>query len=184
MEKSIRIVSYIVGFILVAVLVQTLTATKFAGLKEKNGYYSRDVVSIKTREQQLDCLAINIYREAGNEPFEGKVGVAQVTLNRTKAPGFPKDVCAVVYQKNTIMEKVVCQFSWHCDSAHRSRVINNDSYKESYEVAQKVLLEDFRLPSLKEALYYHADYVNPQWRLDRITKIGAHIFYKPRNKDI
>jgi spore germination cell wall hydrolase CwlJ-like protein len=63
-------------------------------------------------------------------------------------------------------------------------VINNASYKESYEVAQKVLLEDFRLPSLKEALYYHADYVNPQWRLDRITKIGAHIFYKPRNKDL
>ena len=95
MEKSIRIVSYIVGFILVAVLVQTLTATKFAGLKEKNGYYSRDVVSIKTREQQLDCLAINIYREAGYEPFEGKVAVAQVTLNRVQAGVFGKDVCGV-----------------------------------------------------------------------------------------
>ena len=92
MEKSIRFISYIVGFVLVVVLVQTLTATKFSSLKEKNGYYSQDVISIKTREQQLDCLAINIYREAGYEPFEGKVAVAQVTLNRVQTGKFGKDV--------------------------------------------------------------------------------------------
>ena len=182
MEKIVRVSVLLLGLVLLIALVQIITELKFVKLADM--VKSEPVITTKERARQLDCLAINIYREAGNEPFEGKVGVAQVTLNRTKAPGFPKDVCAVVYQKNTIMEKVVCQFSWHCDSAHRSRVINNDSYKESYEVAQKVLLEDFRLPSLKEALYYHADYVNPQWRLDRITKIGAHIFYKPRNKDI
>ena len=120
MEKSIRIVSYIVGFILVAVLVQTLTATKFAGLKEKNGYYSRDVVSIKTREQQLDCLAINIYREAGYEPFEGKVAVAQVTLNRVQAGVFGKDVCGVVYQKNVIMEKAANTYRAELTKARRN----------------------------------------------------------------
>ena len=181
MEKFVRTSMLILGFVLLIALVQTITEVKFIKLADmvKGG----PVVTAKERERQLDCLAINIYREAGNEPFEGKVGVAQVTLNRTATPGFPKDVCAVVYQKNNIMEKVVCQFSWYCDSAHRSRVINNASYKESYEVAQKVLLEDFRLPGLKEALYYHADYVNPQWRLDRVAKIGAHIFYKPRDKD-
>jgi spore germination cell wall hydrolase CwlJ-like protein len=47
-------------------------------------------------------------------------------------------------------------------------------------VAKKVLLENFRLDGLRDALYYHADYVNPQWQLDRIGKIGQHIFYKPR----
>jgi spore germination cell wall hydrolase CwlJ-like protein len=52
------------------------------------------------------------------------------------------------------------------------------------EVAKKVLLEGFRLPSLEPALYYHADYVNPQWRLDRVAKIGTHIFYKPRDRNI
>ena len=180
MEKSIRIVSYIVGFILVAVLVQTLTATKFAGLKEKNGYYSRDVVSIKTREQQLDCLAINIYREAGYEPFEGKVAVAQVTLNRVQAGVFGKDVCGVVYQKNVVMERVVCQFSWYCDSTHKNRPINKEAYNESYEVAKKVLLEGFRLSVLKDALYYHATYVNPRWPLEKIGQIGQHIFYKQK----
>ena len=184
MEKSIKVVSYVIGLFAVIFLITQLTSMKFENLKSKNGLYNKDVVSIHTREKQLDCLAINIYREAGHEPFEGKVGVAQVTLNRAAHPDFPKDICAVVYQKNKVMERVVCQFSWYCDSAHKARAINRPAYHESMEVAKKVLLEGFRLPSLEPALYYHADYVNPQWRLDRITKIGAHIFYKPRDRNI
>jgi spore germination cell wall hydrolase CwlJ-like protein len=46
------------------------------------------------------------------------------------------------------------------------------------EVAKKVLLEGFRLPILTEAMYYHADYVNPNWRREKIAKIGRHIFYR------
>jgi len=123
---------------------------------------------------------MNIYREAGHEPFEGKVAVAQVTLNRVEHPDFPKDVCSVVHQKNVFMEKVVCQFSWYCDSKHRNRPINNAAYKESYEVAKKVMLEGFRLDGVKNALYYHADYVNPNWKHQRVAKIGTHIFYNER----
>ena len=182
MEKSIKLVSYLVGFLAVAFLVQSITTTKFSSLKEKGGYSSPDVVSIKVREQQLDCLAINIYREAGHEPFEGKVAVAQVTMNRVKDGRFGKDVCGVVYQKNVVMERVVCQFSWACDSVHMNRPINKAAYNESYEVAKKVLLEGFRLPSLEAALFYHADYINPNWKLDRITKVGTHIFYKQRQR--
>jgi len=182
MEKSIKFLSYIVGFISVVFLVQSITVNKFSSLKENNGYYSTDVVSIKTREKQLDCLAINIYREAGYEPFEGKVAVAQVVMNRVKAGGFGNDICGVVYQKNIIMDKVVCQFSWYCDSSHKNRPINKDAYNESYEVAKKVLLEDFKLSVLKDALYYHANYVNPRWNLEKIGTIGNHIFYKPKEK--
>ena len=184
MEKSIRIISYIVGFVLVAVLVQTLTAKKFAVLKEAQAYTSQDVMSIKVREQQLECLAINIYREAGYEPFEGKVAVAQVTLNRVENGRFGKDVCGVVYQKNVVMERVVSQFSWYCDRTHRNRPVNKEAYNESYEVAKKVLLEGFRLSVLKDALFYHATYVNPRWNLEKIGTIGQHIFYKTKDTKI
>lgn len=180
MEKSIKLMSYLIGFIAVAFLVQTVTLKKFATLKESAGVYSNDIVSIKTREKQLECLAINIYREAGYEPFEGKVAVAQVTMNRVASGKFGNDVCGVVYQKNVIMEKVVCQFSWACDQVHRNRPINKEAYNESYAVAKKVLLEDFRLDLLKDALYYHATYVNPKWPLEKIGKIGQHIFYKEK----
>jgi len=130
------------------------------------------------RERQLTCLARNIYFEAGNEPFEGKVAVAQVTINRTNAEGFPDDICKVIYQKNIFYERVVCQFSWYCDRTATSRIKHQESYDESMVVAKKVLLEGFRLPSLHDAMYYHADYVNPGWKRERITKIGRHIFYR------
>lgn len=180
MEKSFKFLSCLAGLVAVVFLVQSVTQAKFTNLRQKSGYYSQDVVSIKTREKQLDCLAMNIYREAGYEPFEGKVAVAQVTLNRVAHPSFPKDVCGVVFQKTKVMERVVCQFSWHCDSAARTRPVNKAAYEESYEVAKKVLLEDFRLSVLKDALYYHADYVNPRWGLPKIGKIGQHIFYREK----
>lgn len=135
-------------------------------------------ITAEFRQRQLSCLARNIYFEAGSEPFEGKVAVAQVTLNRADSVGFPNDICRVVYQKNVIYEKVVCQFSWYCDRASTSRIIHPDVYDESMEVAKKVLLEGFRLPSLTQALYFHADYVNPGWKRERVAKIGRHIFYK------
>jgi spore germination cell wall hydrolase CwlJ-like protein len=76
------------------------------------------------------------------------------------------------------MEKVICQFSWACDSAAKTRPINNTAYNESYAVAKKVLLEGFRLKGINEAMYYHASYVSPNWNKQQIAKIGNHIFYK------
>ena len=135
-------------------------------------------VTAELRERQLGCLAKNIYHEAGGEPFEGKIAVAQVTLNRVNSGQFPNDVCKTIYQKNIFYEKVVCQFSWTCDRNVAFRPTNNANYNESMIAAQKVLLEDFRLPSLKHALYYHADYINPGWKKEQVAKIGRHIFYK------
>lgn len=130
--------------------------------------------------QQLDCLALNIYREAGYEPFEGKVAVGQVTMNRVKDSRFPNTVCEVVYEKNVFKSRTICQFSWYCDSRHRNKPVYHIAYRESYHVAKKVLLEDYRLSKLENALFYHADYVFPNWQFvgPRITQIGAHIFYE------
>jgi spore germination cell wall hydrolase CwlJ-like protein len=135
-------------------------------------------ITTKVRERQLACLAKNIYYEAGNQPFEGKVAVAQVTLNRTESGLYPADICQTIYQKNIVYEKVLCQFSWVCDRTVLARSVNNTTYNESMEVAKKVLLEGFRLPSLTEAMYFHGDYINPGWKRQKITKIGNHIFYK------
>jgi spore germination cell wall hydrolase CwlJ-like protein len=134
-------------------------------------------VTAQMRQQQLDCLARNIYHEAGSEPFEGKVAVAQVTINRTESGAFPSDICKVVYQKNVVYEKVLCQFSWYCTAAGTKAPMNGPIYTESMEVAKKVLLEGFRLDEVKSALYYHADYVNPGWGKKPVAKIGHHLFY-------
>jgi spore germination cell wall hydrolase CwlJ-like protein len=138
-------------------------------------------------KKELDCLAINIYREAAVEPIEGRIAVGQVTMNRVESPNFPNTVCEVVYEKtrNRDTGRIVCQFSWYCDTIHRNRKINQFIYDQSYEIAKQVLIDGVRLPSLEEALFYHANYVNPRWRLERIEQIGLHIFYKPlTNREI
>lgn len=135
-------------------------------------------VTTAMRERQLACLAKNIYYEAGGEPFEGKVAVAQVTLNRAENIGFPGDICQVIYQKNKFYDQVLCQFSWTCQSVNSLKPMNKAEFHESTVVAKKVLLEGFRLPSLENALYFHADYIKPGWQRERVAKIGRHIFYK------
>jgi len=104
--------------------------------------------------------------------------VAQVTLNRVESGKFGRDVCGVVYAKNVVYERIICQFSWTCDGKTALKPIASAHYKEAEEIAKKVLLEGFRLPSMKDAMYYHADYVNPRWGKPKISQIGRHIFYK------
>ena len=176
MEKSLRGINLLIGLVIVVLLTNFVILKKVDDLQKRE--IDPDYMTAAEVEKSLDCLAMNVYREAGHEPFEGKVAVAQVTLNRVNSNKFPRDVCAVVYQKSRFTERVICQFSWYCDSKHRNRPVDDEAYEESYRVAKMVFLEDFRLESIKDALCYHADYVNPNWKLKRITKIGAHIFYE------
>ena len=163
--------------LLVLSLVIILSQTRFDYLKTQK-YYSVPI-TMAEREKQLECLAKNIYFEAATEPFEGKVAVAQVTMNRVESGKFPADVCDVVFQKNTFYNRVVCQFSWYCEDGPKI-VRSKTHFTESMEVAKRVLLENYRLPSLTGAMYYHADYVNPRWNKPKIVQIGRHIFYGER----
>ena len=159
-------------------LLWNVTQSKLNYLRDSNEIYRQGFVSMADRTKQLDCLARNIYHEAATEPFEGKVAVAQVTLNRVESGQFGSDICNTVFQKNVIYQKIICQFSWVCEGSFKLKPVLHKNYAESEEVAKKVLFENFRLPSLTHAMYYHADYVNPGWRREKIAVIGRHIFYK------
>ena len=145
---------------------------------DKQLVMTNNSITAEVRNKQLDCLARNIYYEAGGEPFEGKVAVAQVTVNRAASGQFPNDICRVVYQKNIVYDKVLCQFSWYCEGPARVPPKHAAAYKESETVARQVLLEGVRLPSLKHALYFHATHINPKWNKEKVAVIGGHIFYK------
>jgi spore germination cell wall hydrolase CwlJ-like protein len=170
----------VIGFITVASAVVFACKTKLNNLKETQALLPNGYVSASTRMKELDCLTRNIYWEAASEPFEGKVGVAQVTINRMNSGKFADSICEVVYQKNVFYEKVVCQFSWYCENTHKIKPVYKPLWEESELVARKVLLENFRLPSLSNALYYHADYVHPNWKKPKLEQIGRHVFYGDR----
>lgn len=129
----------------------------------------------KETQKQIDCLADNIYYEAGFEPEDGKVAVALVTLNRMQDPRYPKDICSVVKQR----VKSTCQFSWFCETP---KAVATKVYERARETAVHVYVNYEQLTDITGgALFYHADYVNPRWKLERTTTIGRHIFYKERN---
>lgn len=179
MLRILKIVLIVIAAIVVSIGAYFAITYKLENLKSAE---DREVstVTASVRDRQLECLAQNIYYEAGYEPFEGKAAVAQVTLNRVESGKFPADICKVVYQKNIVYDKVLCQFSWYCEGKAGVKPKNSVAYQQSMEAAKKVLLEGFRLPSLTHALYFHGDYINPGWNKERVAKIGRHIFYSDR----
>jgi len=124
--------------------------------------------------REVECLAKNIYFEAGGEPRAGKIAVAEVTMNRVKSNQFPKTVCAVVHQKH----KNICQFSWVCEGKRSVR--NNNAWRESQKIAESILISKKRYGIIGNAKYFHATYVNPTWANESrvIAQIGNHIFYR------
>lgn len=131
------------------------------------------------RAREVQCLAQAIVYEAGREPIEGRQAVAQVIMNRLRAPAYPKTVCGVVYQGST--RRTGCQFTFTCDGS-LSRPMPEARFAEAALVAQDAI--DGRLPDrVGGATHYHAHYVNPYWApsLDRVARIGAHIFYNARS---
>jgi spore germination cell wall hydrolase CwlJ-like protein len=125
-------------------------------------------------------LAQNIYYEAGWEPEKGQIAVAMVTINRLEDGRFANSICGVVKQKvqNT------CQFTWFCEGKTLTK-INHSVYNDIKDLAAYVYANHQKIkdPS-KGALYYHADYVNPQWKLKKVDQIGRHIFYRSSRDQI
>lgn len=183
-KNSSPITNKVTGFVMILFMITALFFSghllkwaiddKFGNLPKIEG----TKITAEMREQQLACLAKNVYYEAGSEPFEGKIAVAQVVMNRVASGRFPDDICQTIYQKNVFYQKVVCQFSWYCDRSTTVKPIHKVNYDESMTAAKKVLLEGFRLPSLEGALFFHASYVTPEWNKKPVAKIGRHIFYK------
>ena len=123
----------------------------------------------------LRCLTQAVYFEAAYEPLQGRRAVAQVVLNRMRHSAFPKSVCGVVYQG---VNRPVCQFSFTCDGSLKRRP--NPTVWQEAEAVSQAALNGYVETSVGYATHYHANYVSPYWapKLFKISKIGAHIFYR------
>ena len=131
---------------------------------------------VEDHRQAVDCLALAIAYEAGNEPIKGQEAVAEVVLNRVRAPSFPKSVCTVVFAGSS--RRTGCQFSFTCDGSIRHRLPER-MMAAARGVAERAM--EGRLSShVGGATHYHAEYITPYWArtLVRLTRIGAHIFYR------
>ena len=121
------------------------------------------------------CLALNMFYEARNQPIEGQMMVAQVTLNRVVSNRYPNTVCEVVWQEK--------QFSWTHDGlsddpAKLTSEIDQRVWKEVQETASYIVDNpDILIGSI--ATHYHAVSVEPWWAysLTYEGQVGDHYFY-------
>ena len=127
-------------------------------------------------QEQLACLALNIYFEARSEPTAGQVAVGHVVINRARDPGFPNTLCEVVRQGGA-QPRDGCQFSWWCD-ARSDRPDEGHAWRTSLRLADEIL-RGWHADPTGGALWYHANYVAPYWRgsFDKGPEIGQHVFY-------
>jgi spore germination cell wall hydrolase CwlJ-like protein len=134
-------------------------------------FHLRDALD-QTRD--LECLTQAVYYEARGESRAGQAAVAQVVLNRTRHPAFPKSVCGVVFQRL----RGTCQFSFACDGSVHRRV-ELGAWRRAEQVAARAL-DGSVMSEVGNATHFHVARISPIWRnsLLRVSQVGSHVFYR------
>ena len=131
---------------------------------------------VKSHRRQLTeldaetrCLAGAVYFESKGESLAGQLAVARVVLARTKSGRFPSTICGVVYQPS--------QFSF-VRGGKMPRINTGSSQWKNAVAISKIALDGSWKSPVEGALFFHARYVSPGWRLKRMGTIDNHIFYR------
>ena len=82
--------------------------------------------------QELKYLTCIIQAEAGNQPYAGKVAVANVVLNRVESERFPNTIKSVIYQNNGVP-----QFTPTVNGSLRAKLKNYKKMSEQTRACQK-----------------------------------------------
>ena len=112
---------------------------------------------------EIYCLAQNIYFEAGNQPLAGKIAVTQVVLNRMEHVSYPDTACGVIYQAkmrenwkgNMVPIRNKCQFSWFCDGKS-DEPVDSRTWFSALAIARDVTQGAYG-DITEGATHYHAD---------------------------
>lgn len=124
--------------------------------------------SYSVSDKELHLLQKIVMAEAEGEPYEGKVAVANVVLNRLRSANFPDTIYKVIYQKS--------QFSPVANGRLKRVVPNEDSVK-----AVNAALNGKK--EVADDTYYFlsltlADDLTVARSKKKVKTIGHHTFYK------
>jgi len=115
----------------------------------------------------IDLMAKLVYAESRGEPFEGKVAVASVVLNRVLTPKFPNTVGEVIFQPKAF-----------------SCVKNGDIIASPDEICYSAVYEAIRgTDPTNEALFFYNPSISTCTWMKATEKkdsksIGHHLFFK------
>ena len=128
-------------------------AAKKAALKKNQGAVAADADEVKLLAALIQC-------EAGNQPYEGKVAVGAVVMNRVKSGAYPSSIYGVIYASGQFTPAL---------NGTVAKVYNSGKISDSnYQAAQAAINGETTVGS---ALHFRR--VNGR---DGII-IGAHVFW-------
>ncbi len=114
-------------------------------------------------ENDINLLAQAVHGEARGEPYEGKVAVAAVILNRVESPSFPNNISSVIFEPLAF-----------------TAVADGQIWLEPDESSRKAVLDAINGmdPSGNATYYFNPKTATSEWIWSRpqIKQIGNHIF--------
>jgi N-acetylmuramoyl-L-alanine amidase len=122
-----------------------------------------------TPNREMECLAVTVYFESKGEPLEGQLAVAETVINRSKSGRFPSTLCGVLFQPS--------QFSFVRGGGYPAIARSSANWKNAVAIAH-IAKNDLWSSRASNALFFHARYVSPGWKLRRVASVGNHIFYR------
>ncbi|MEZ5744627.1 MAG: cell wall hydrolase [Sphingomonadaceae bacterium] len=133
----------------------------------------RELVAMQPQPGKLSrdmhCLAGAIYFESRGESLAGQLAVGRVIVERADSGRFPNSYCGVVYQRS--------QFSFVRGKSMPSIKKGSQAWKNAVAMAQIAHHGSWDSPA-EGALFFHATYVSPNWRLTRLARVDKHVFYR------
>lgn len=144
----------------------TVPAVTSGSLEGKSLSVSRGGYFNRPSADEINLLARLITAEADGEPYEGKVAVGAVVLNRIDSDAFPNSIKDVIYQYG--------DGTYQFEPVQNGEV-NKPASNESLNAAKDALNG---WDPTNGSIYFFANYVKSSWLWSRplSTIIGNHVF--------
>jgi len=128
-------------------------------------FHSSDVDQI---DPETECMAKVVHHEAGNQPLQGQLAVAEVIVNRIKSGRFPTTPCAVANQRGQFFQTASYQVPR-----------TSERWRTAVAVARLAQAGEWA-PVAPGALFFHATYSRYDWshRRTLVTRIADQVFYR------
>lgn len=129
--------------------------------------FNRGQKKLYVTQDDINLMAKLIYAESRGEPFDGKIAVASVVLNRVLSPQFPNSIKDVIFQPN----------AFSC--VRNGNIVaypDQDCYNAVYEAIKG------KDPTNEALFYYNPEIATCSWMKQTekydSTSIGNHVFFK------
>ncbi|MGL4874540.1 MAG: cell wall hydrolase [Clostridium sp.] len=142
-------------------------AVQNGNTKNEIEVFNHNGSQLKITKADIDLMAKLVYAESRGEPFQGKVAVASVVLNRVMSQHFPDTIQGVVFQKNAFS----CVVNGRLDTQ-----TNESCYDAVYEAIRG------KDPTNEALFFYNPSIATCSWMKETSKRdskvIGNHTFFK------